>query len=64
MKQSDIQVGKTYRNKGKGNIRRTVLGIGPERDKVRFFQHGWMRGEGRLYLSSFAKWAGSVVEDE
>lgn len=72
MKREDIQVGKTYRNRYKGNTTRKVLEISkdlrvpwlssstkPNEPVVRFLQN---HEEGFLYLSSFASWAGSVVE--
>ena len=70
MKPSEIQVGKTYTNRGAGRTRRTVLAIGdeyrpheffsdsdpPDEPGVMFEQKG--RGQHSLYLSSFAAWAG------
>jgi hypothetical protein len=77
MKPSEIEVGKTYRNRGAGKTTRTVTAIGdarmirplvswggshvPPREPVVQFQG--RRGKvDSLYLSSFASWAGSVVE--
>jgi len=74
MKPSDICVGKTYRNKGKGTTTRTVLAIGnehrprrwcgnmdtpPDGPGVLFSQVG--KPDWKLYLSSFAAWAGAEV---
>lgn len=72
MKQKQIAVGKTYANKGKGTTKRTVLAIGdehrprhysgataPEEPGVLYEQDG---KRDRLYISSFAAWAGSEVE--
>jgi hypothetical protein len=74
MKKQDIKVGKTYSNRGKGNTQRTVLAIGdehrpgnwysmnprPEEPGVKYEQEGI---QDCLYLSSFAAWAGTEVED-
>jgi len=69
MKQSEIQVGVIYVNRGAGRTRRTVVAIGEEHQPpwdgtrgdepgVLYEQNGVRRV---LYLSSFAKWAkGSV----
>lgn len=68
MKAKDIQVDKTYINRGAGRTRRTVLAIGaryipdlwlsdrprPNEPGVEFEQSGNVE---RLYLSSFAHWA-------
>ncbi len=72
MKPKDIKVGRTYCNRGKGRTRRTVLEISEtlkpswwaansdaDQRVVSFTQNGM---EGRLYLSSFAKWCGQEVE--
>lgn len=72
MKPSEIQVGKTYVNRGAGRTRRTVIDIGPhvapgrwlgDPDKkpapgtpVVRFEQGGVRDS--LYLQSFAAWAG------
>jgi hypothetical protein len=69
MPPSKIEVGKTYRNRGKGRTLRHVLEISPDlkvypysdnkRDGepvVRFVQSG---RECTIYLDSFAQWAGS-----
>lgn len=73
MKPSEIQVGKTYVNRGAGRTRRTVIAIGPEHAPTAWWgdpdkrpaaaEPGvvftQMGGESRaLYLSSFAAWAG------
>jgi hypothetical protein len=73
MRAQDIHVGKTYQNRLKGRTRRTVLGIGdefrperyfgskvPDKPGVEYEQNGVVS---RLYLPSFASWAGSEVED-
>jgi len=76
MKPSEIEVGKTYRNRGAGKTTRTVLAIGgahrpkvyynatgdhPNDKGVLFYDH--QNGEKRnLYLKSFAKWAGHLVD--
>lgn len=70
----EIVVGKTYRNRGAGRTRRKVLAIGdehrpkywnssnvpPREPGVLYEQKGV---KGRLYLTSFTAWVGSVVED-
>jgi len=77
MKPSEIQVGKTYRNRGKGQTQRTVLVISktikphwfgrgnpPSEPGVRFIQEDanhYASLQDCLYLSSFAAWAGSEV---
>lgn len=72
MSPKNIKVGNTYRNKGKGKTTRTVLAIGddhrpnhwygdsatPNEPGVKYKQGDKER---RLYLSSFAQWAGGVV---
>jgi hypothetical protein len=72
MKPSEIQVGKTYVNRGAGRTRRTVIafldnelgpewygsGEPPDGPVVQFEQDGKQRS---LYLSSFAAWAGREV---
>ena len=73
MKRSDIKVGKTYVNRGKGQTRRTVLAIGnevhpdwyggempPNEFGVEYLQDGKTHS---LYLSSFASWAGKESEN-
>ena len=73
MKPSQIQVGKTYVNKGAGRTRRTVIAIGPDQAPTRWlgdptkkppegslgvkFDQDGVYTE-RLYLTSFAAWAG------
>jgi hypothetical protein len=89
MKPSDIQVGKVYRNRGKGTTQRKVTGIGvefrPDRrwspDKpdadapgVEYQQKlppnaprqgfGDWSEPSRLWLDSFASWAGAEVPDQ
>lgn len=72
MKPSDIKVGSTYCNRGKGRTRRTVLEISDEilptwyeglartdQRVVRYEQGG---KEVRAYLTDFAKWCGREVE--
>lgn len=75
MKKSNIEVGKTYRNKGAGLTTRKVLGIGTQYRPLSVFSHGnppsepgvlYEKPNGekhKLFLGSFASWAGSVVED-
>lgn len=71
MKSELIQVGKTYRNRGKGNAKRTVIEISsaikkppagfsqrPGEPIVRYAQHNEERCS---YLSAFAAWAHSEV---
>lgn len=75
MKPSDIQVGKTYRNRGAGRTTRTVLEIGthleapwyspnvrPDEPVVKYAQGG-KSGTNTLYLSSFAAWCGKELEE-
>lgn len=76
MRPADIKVGVTYRNRGKGRTKRTVKDIGkhldppewygfyarPDEPVVLFEQEGQL--ERRLYLSSFAAWAGGVAGEE
>jgi len=74
MKQEDVKVGRTYCNRGKGTVQRTVVDIG--RDCLRGPTKAywiWSRVPYVLYrqagthrqqrLSSFAAWAGSEVSD-
>jgi len=72
MKPSDISAGKTYRNKGAGRTTRRVVDMGthlppphwfssnprPDESVVEFVQGNKTH---RLYLSSFAAWAGGEV---
>lgn len=68
MKTSDIKVGETYVNRGKGRTRRTVIAIGDEHRPPRFYglvtpsEPGVLYEQNgkqyRLYLCSFAAWAG------
>ena len=77
MKVSDIQIGKTYRNKGKGRTHRKVLAIvhdgeclwlgagSPPNEPVVKFLHknGQFTGQkDALYISSFAQWVGGEVD--
>jgi len=76
IKASDIKVGRTYRNRGKGTTQRKVLGIGkdfapphwygrwgpPDEPGVEF-EHSNGKID-RLFLGVFARWAGSEVSDE
>lgn len=74
MKPSEIEEGKMYRNRGKGKTVRRVIAIGDEHRPERFLSmneppeepgvlYADMKGRHeRLYLSSFAAWAGSIVE--
>jgi len=70
MKSSEIKVGETYSNRGAGRTQRKVIAIGPDcrpsqwlgfyetapnEDGVIFEQNGVVK---RLYISSFATWAG------
>jgi hypothetical protein len=72
MKPSDISVGKTYRNKGAGRTTRRVVDMGTHLPPPHWFSSNPRPGESvvefvqgnatrRLYLSSFAAWAGSEV---
>jgi len=72
MKNSDIEVGVTYRNRGKGKTLRRVIAIGNEHRPKRFcgikppeepgVLYADMKGRHeKLYLSSFAAWAGDNV---
>jgi len=77
MKRADIKVDHTYRSRGVGRTTRKVLAIGPEYQPhvwlgdpdrkpppdapgVEYAQNGHVH---RLYLFSFAAWAGSEVSD-
>lgn len=73
MSPKDIQVGKTYINRGAGKTRRTVLAIGDEHrpriwrsDSSRPDEPGvlykQMGIEGCLYLSMFAQWCGKEAK--
>lgn len=71
----EIEVGKTYRNRGAGRTRRKVLAIGdehrpkhwnsplapPNEPGVLYVTPKGVKD--RLYLTSFKAWVGSVVED-
>lgn len=73
MKPTEIEVGKTYRNKNAGRTQRKVLDIGdhcppkmwlplssqPDDPGVVYEQSGKIRS---VYLSSFAAWAGAEVK--
>jgi hypothetical protein len=74
MKTSDIKVGKTYRNRGAGKTQRRVINIGPDFHPDRYYAaerpenfpgvEFWDERNsklGRLWLDSFASWAGSEV---
>jgi hypothetical protein len=70
MKQSEIKVGKTYRNRGAGRTTRKVLEIYKvfeifgdyQFEEVRYEQNGLMGVyERTLRLVMFAQWAGSEV---
>jgi len=72
MKPSQIEIGKTYKNRGAGKTTRTVIDIGDEHAPHRWFSSSPRPDEpgvlyeqnGRresLYLSSFASWAGGVA---
>jgi hypothetical protein len=72
MMPSEIRVGRTYRNRGKGRTTRTVVSISgdetglhwysmsprPKEPVVQFTQGDKTE---KLYISSFASWAGSEV---
>jgi hypothetical protein len=76
MNKNQIEVGKTYRNKGPGGTEREVLGIGnqyrpnnwyrnPPNEPGVFYRQtkGPFAGETfTLFLSSFAKWAGKEAK--
>ena len=77
MRVDDIKAGKTYCNRGKGKTHRRVVGIvhdgeclwlgrgAPPNEPVVEFIHesGQFKGQkDALYISSFAQWAGCVVE--
>ncbi len=76
MNPKDIKVGKTYRNRGKGTTVRTVLAIGDHYKPAVYYNAGGEHPNDtgvlykqsghqfRLYLKSFAEWAGSEVTDE
>lgn len=73
MHPSKIQAGKTYANRGAGRTRRTVIAIGDEHRPeiwlspeprplepgVLYEQNG---KQDRLYLRSFASWAGKEAD--
>lgn len=74
MSPKDIQVGKTYTNRGAGRTQRTVLAIGgehrpeiwlspepPPQEPGVLYQQSNQRTPNRLYLSSFASWAGKAA---
>jgi hypothetical protein len=72
MSPKDIQVGKTYTNRGAGKSRRTVIAIGDEHRPGCFNGIGSPPNEpgvlyeqlgqrSTLYLSSFAGWCGKKV---
>ena len=73
MKTSEIQVGKTYVNRGAGRTARKVIAIGNEHRPLNWFgepnrepnEPGVLyeqKGiQSRLYLSMFAQWAGRAA---
>lgn len=72
MRMKDIQVGKTYVNRGDGRTKREVLVIGDEYRPNRFLSDNEPLDESgvmylqdgkeyNLYLSSFASWAGRAI---
>ena len=72
MKPSEIQIGKTYRNRGRGTTNRKVLQLKQDIYRqngrgvdVLYRQIGgpWDGNEARLTLESFAQWAGSEVKE-
>lgn len=77
MKPSEIKVGRTYRNKGAGKTKRKVIGIGTDHRPLDWYGDGdppaadvpgvlfedWSGSALRLFLPSFAAWAGSEVID-
>jgi hypothetical protein len=76
MKTSEIKPGVIYRNRGKGRTMRRVIAIGDEYRPSRFLSmneppdepgvlYSDMKGrQERLYLSSFASWAGSIATNK
>jgi hypothetical protein len=76
VKPSEIKAGKTYRNRGAGQTARKVVDIGnhigvtwfgsgppPDEPGVRYIQSGRFGAYANtLFISAFARWAGSVVE--
>ena len=75
MKSTDIVIGRIYRNRGKGKTMRRVIAIGNEHRPRTWFSispppnepgvlYADMQGRhDRLYLSSFAAWAGSEANN-
>jgi len=90
MKPSEIKVGMTYRNRGAGRTKRTVIAIGIEHRPKKWMgangldctrinttpppeepgvlwrnasNHTGTPARQTLFLSSFAKWAGSEVKE-
>lgn len=73
MRKDEIEVGATYVNKGAGRTTRTVIAMGTNRQPSAWYGSGWPPDEigveykdnrgktDRLYLSSFAVWAGRKV---
>ena len=72
MKHSEIKVGVTYINRAAGRTRRTVLAIGDEHRPTAWFSNSRRPNEpgvlfeqdgkqNRLYISSFASWAGRTT---
>lgn len=78
MKPNQIEAGKTYINRGKGTTKRTVLAISDEHIPMTYYGPNRPVGEPgvlykrvypngdycveKLYLSSFATWAGKEVD--
>jgi hypothetical protein len=71
MKPSQIEIGKTYKNRGAGKTKRTVVDLGthikppwmsdslePNEPGVKYLQGN---NERMLFLCSFAKWAGGIA---
>jgi hypothetical protein len=66
MKHSDIKVGKTYCNRGKGTTTRRVIGIAPRIGSATVLQVMYRDSDGvlwRIDLKMFAKWAGGIVDE-
>lgn len=65
MKQSEIRVGSVYRNRGKGTTQRRVVGLSSaDVEYQQLLPGGTLWSEKRrLWIDSFATWAGSEVQD-
>lgn len=76
MYKTQIEVGKTYQNRGAGRTRRTVIAIGDEH-RPRYYRNNTGKPpnpsepgvlyeqngkKGQLYLHSFAAWCGKEVQ--